>query len=79
MENETEDFEAELQAQLDAHECQDCGAEGSAVSLIGPYTPRQERLGLMVQCVECGEVDALCYDGDFGDHATRRAESGYAQ
>ncbi len=77
---ETREADAELVALLDNHECQECGADGAAVLLHGPYTKRQERLGLMVQCVACGDVDMAGDDGgDYGDHAQRRAESGYAQ
>ncbi len=73
------DYESELQAYLDAHECGECGAEGSAVSLVGPYTRGQERLGLVVQCTDCGDVGCLGDGYANDDHATQRAESGYAQ
>lgn len=76
---EQKDFDAEQQHLLENHECQECGADGEAVLFVGPYTPRQERLGLMVQCIVCGDVDAVYYGGGDDDHATRRAESGHAQ
>jgi hypothetical protein len=78
--HDTREADAELQGYIDNHECQECGAEGEAAPLHGPYTKRQERLGLMLQCIKCGDVDMAGDDGgDYGDHAQRRAESGYAQ
>jgi hypothetical protein len=75
---DTKEAEVDQVYWLAAHECGECGSRGEAVAFNGPVLQRLAE-AFLVQCVECGEVERLSDFSSGSDHATRRAESGYAQ